>query len=107
MAEEVRIKAHGRTVAADGLATQGTRTQLDNNIALCQNRQISNISRTKFQNLNVSCLALQLSLFNPLTPEFQVENEGIVGAVLTGDAPTTSEWWTILLATNGCLILES
>ena len=34
-------------------------------------RQISNISGTKFQNLIVSRLALQLSLSNPLTPDVQ------------------------------------
>ena len=32
-------------------------------------RQISNISCTKFQNLNVSCLVLQLYLPNPLKPD--------------------------------------
>ena len=31
-------------------------------------RQTSNISRTKSQTLNVSCLVLQLSLPNPLKP---------------------------------------
>ena len=29
-----------------------------------------------------------------------VENEDVVGAAPTGDAPTTSEWSTILLATK-------
>ena len=36
----------------------------------------------------------------------QVENEDVVGAAPTGDAPTTSEWSTILLPTNVRLILE-
>ena len=31
-------------------------------------RQVSNIRRTKSQNINVSCLVLQLSLPNPLKP---------------------------------------
>ena len=31
-------------------------------------RKFSNISRTKSQNLNDSCLVLQLSLTNPLKP---------------------------------------
>ena len=44
-------------------------------------RQISNISRT-------------------------VENEDVVGAAPTGDAPTTSEWSTILLPIMVRLILE-
>ena len=30
----------------------------------------------------------------------QVENEDVVGAALTGDAPTTSEWSTMLLHTK-------
>ena len=57
-------------------------------------RQISNISAHQIPNLNVSCLFLQLSLLNPLK---QVENEDVVGAALTGNAPSTSEWSTILL----------
>ena len=35
-----------------------------------------------------------------------VENEDVVGVAPTGDAPTTSEWATILLPTKVCLILE-
>ena len=36
-----------------------------------------------------------------------VENEDVVGAAPTGDAPITSEseWWTSLLSTRVCLIL--
>ena len=36
----------------------------------------------------------------------QVENEDVVGAAPTGDAPTTSEWSTILLPTTVRLLLE-
>ena len=36
-----------------------------------------------------------------------VENEDVVGAAPTGDAPTTSEWSTILLPTMVRLILET
>ena len=36
---------------------------------------------------------------------YLVENEDVVGAVLTGDAPTTSEWATILLPIKVRLIL--
>ena len=36
----------------------------------------------------------------------KVENEDVVGAVPIGDAPTTSEWSTILLRTKVRLILE-
>ena len=35
-----------------------------------------------------------------------VENEDLVGAVPTGDAPTTSEGSTILSSTNAWFILE-
>ena len=34
----------------------------------CEYRQTSNISRTKSQNVNVSCVVLQLSLPSPLKP---------------------------------------
>ena len=60
-------------------------------------RPNSNIRYNKSPNLNVSCLILQLSLLNPLKP-------GIKSP--TGNAPTTSEWWTILLPTRLQLILE-
>ena len=36
-----------------------------------------------------------------------VENEDVVWAAPTGDAPTTSEWSTILLPTKVRLILET
>ena len=62
-------------------------------------REISNISRTKSRNLNISRLVLQLSFPYPLKP-------GVVGAAPTGDAPTTSEWSTILLPIQVPLILE-
>ena len=58
-------------------------------------RQTSNISRTKSQNLNVSHLVLQLFLLNQLKPG--VKNEYVFGAAPTGDAPTTSDWSTMLL----------
>ena len=38
---------------------------------------------------------------------YLVENEDVVGAAPTGDAPTTSEWSTILLPTKVRLILEN
>ena len=37
----------------------------------------------------------------------EVENEDVVGAAPTGDAPTTYEWSTILLPTKVRLILET
>ena len=36
-----------------------------------------------------------------------IKNEDVVGAAPTGDAPTTSEWSTILLPTKMRLILET
>ena len=36
----------------------------------------------------------------------KVENEDVVGAAQIGDAPTTSEWSTILLPTKVRLVLE-
>ena len=67
-------------------------------------RETFNIRDTKSQNVNVSRLVLQLSLPNPLKPE--VENEDVVGAAPTGDAPTTSEWSKIVLPTKVRLKLE-
>ena len=67
-------------------------------------RKTSNISHTKPQNLNVSCILVQLSSLNPLKPG--VENEDVVGAAPTGDAPTTSELSTMLLPTKVRLISE-
>ena len=54
-------------------------------------RQISSKRRTKSQNLNVSCLVLQLYLLNPLKP---------------GVKSTTSEWSISLLLTKLRIILE-
>ena len=50
--------------------------------------EISNIRRTKSPNLNVYRLVLQFALPNPMKPG---ENEDVVGAAPTGEAPTTSE----------------
>ena len=67
--------------------------------------QFSNIRRIQSQNINVSRFVLQLSLPNPLKCE--VENEDVVEAAPIGDAPTTSEWSTILLPAKVRLILET
>ena len=69
-------------------------------------RKTSSISHTKSQNWNVSCLLLQWSLAYTLKPGVNV-NEDVVGAMPTGDAPTTSELSPILLPTNVQLILEA
>ena len=43
---------------------------------------------------------------NLLKPGVQIMNEDVVGAVLTGNAPTTSEWSTSLLPTKVWNLLE-
>ena len=59
-------------------------------------RQVSNIRHTKYQNLNVFHLGLQLSLYNILKPGVKPRMKMyVVGAALTSHAPTTSEWSTI------------
>ena len=55
-------------------------------------------------NTKCFCLVLQLTSRNLLKPS--VKNEGVVGAAPTGDAPTTSEWSTILWPTKVCPISE-
>ena len=67
--------------------------------------KISNTRHTKSPNLNVSCLVLQLSAQSN-EARCYVENEDLVGSAPTGDAPTTSEWSTILLPNKVHLILE-
>ena len=62
-------------------------------------RQVSNIRRTKFQHLKRFSYCLAAVLAESLEARCQVENEDVVGAAPTGDAPTTSEWSTILLPT--------
>ena len=48
-------------------------------------RKVSNIRRSKSQNLKDSRLVLQLSLPNRLKPGVKVENEDVVGTAPTGD----------------------
>ena len=52
-----------------------------------------------------SCLAVVFA--QSIEARCYVENEDVVGAAPTGDAPTTSESSTILLPTKVCLILET
>ena len=68
-------------------------------------RKTSYIRRPQNQNLNDSRLIMQLPLPTPLRPG--VENEDVVGAAPTGDAPTTSEWSTISLPSKERLISET
>ena len=56
----------------------------------------------------LKCSSSRLAVVTPQSIEVRcsVENEDVVGAAPTGDAPTTSEWSTILLPTMVQLILE-
>ena len=81
-------------------------------------RKISNISCTNHKNLNVSHIVLQLSLpgtYNTqyvpvftqsIEDRYQVEDEDVVGAAPTGDAPTTSDRSEMLLPTKVWLISD-
>ena len=82
--KKVRGVIHGALHVILGVVGKGT---------YCQ---ISNISFTKCQNFNVSGLFFVQSI----EARCQVEHEDVVGAAQTGDAPTTSEWPTILLPTK-------
>ena len=56
----------------------------------------------------LKCLSSRLAVVFAQSIEARcwVENEDVVGAAPTGDAPTTSEWSTILLPTKVCLMLD-
>ena len=60
-------------------------------------RQISNVRRTKSQNLNVARLVCVIYWSQVLSREW-------IGAALVCDAPTTTQWPTILLATEMSMI---
>ena len=50
---------------------------------------------------------LAVVFMQPIEAKYWVENEDVVGAAPTGDAPTTSDWSTIWLPTKVRLILET
>ena len=58
----------------------------------------------QIQNLNLSHLAVIFD--QSIEARCQVKNEDVVGAAPKVDAPTTSEWSTILLPAKVLLILE-
>ena len=62
-------------------------------------RQVSNIRRIQIPTLEIFSYCLAAVFAESLEARCQVENEDVVGAAQTGDAPTTSEWLTILLPT--------
>ena len=61
------------------------------------------------QIIKLQCFSSRLAVVFAQSNEARclVENEDVVGAVLIGDAPTTSEWSTILLPTKVHLVLET
>ena len=75
-------------------------------VAFCTYRQISNIRRTTSQNLKWLSPRLAVVFAQSIKARCSVENEDVVEAAPTGDAPTTSEWYTILLLIKLRLILE-
>ena len=68
-------------------------------------RTISDIRCTKFQNLNASHLVLQF-FAQFIEARRLADNEDVVGAAPTDDAPTTSDLSTIILPTRVHVILE-
>ena len=69
-------------------------------------RKTSSISRTKSQNFKCIWYHLAVVFIQSIEAGCLVDNEDVVGAASTGDAPTTSELSTILLPTKVWLILE-
>ena len=69
--------------------------------------KISNIRRTKIHKLKCFSSRLAVVFAQSNGARCWVKNEDVVGAAPTGDAPTTSEWSTILLLTKVRLILET
>ena len=83
-----KIEKRERTGTINGIKTK--EMIIFNNIY----REISNISRIKFQNKIFSRLGFQLSV-QYMDARGKVDNEYVGGAAPTGDAPTTFEWSTI------------
>ena len=65
---------------------------------------MSNIRRTKFQHLNVSRLAVAFA--QSIQAMCYVDNEDVVGAAPTGDAPTTCELSTMILPIKMRFVIE-
>ena len=97
----------GNTVINDGmLSSMSVNYELTCAIVtLCDYRQVSNKTH-QFPTLKRFSYCLAATFAESFEARRQVENEDVVGAAPTGDAPTTSEWLTILLPTAVRLILE-
>ena len=68
--------------------------------------KISDTRCTKFQKPKYILSRLAVAFAHSIEARCQVENEDIVGAVPTGDAPKISEWSAVLLPIKVCLLLE-
>ena len=68
--------------------------------------QTCNTRRTKAQNINFLFSSYSRLFAQSIEARCKVENEDVVEVAPTGDAPTTSEWSTILLPTKVRLLLE-
>ena len=68
----------------------------------------SQISNLRQQLPKLKCFSSRLAVVfaQSIGARYQVENEDVVGAAPTGDAPTTFELSTILLPTKVHLILD-
>ena len=68
----------------------------------------SNLQYKRYRIPRFKCLSSRLSVVFAQSAEArcEVENEDVVGAALTCDTPTTSEWSIISLLTNVRLILQ-
>ena len=75
------------TEVADGLVTQGA-------MALTYHKT-SSISRTKYQNLDVSFLVLQLSLLNPLKPGVKSKMKMLLEQRRQTQTQTQTQTWFI------------
>ena len=90
------------------LNTKNDLFSLTRNKISCLNYIPSNLWYKRHQIQNLKCFSSRLAVDFAQSTEarFQVENEDVVGAVPTGDAPTTNEWSTHLLPTKVLLILD-
>ena len=70
-------------------------------------RKISNIWRKKITKFKCSSPHLAVVLAQAIDARHWVENEDVVGAAPTGDAPTTFEWSTNLSPPKVRIILEN
>ena len=70
-------------------------------------RKVSNIRRTKSQKFKWYSSRLAVVCAQSTEAKCLVDNEDVVGAAPTGDAPMTYELSTILLPTKVRLILET